>query len=128
MGWAGEAGTSIVADRTLPGVCSFSNVIDRLERERGEMNTTHTIKKKVLALLFEATISSKHELVTTRYRDVFQSPLFSTYRLCIADLGKFKMAWWFPLRIEPIFAQDPASPKMLLTSKVVKSDSIYFKK
>ena len=28
------------------------------------MNTTHTIKKKVLALLFEATFSSKHELAS----------------------------------------------------------------
>ena len=48
------------------------------------MNTTHTIKKKVLALLFEATFSSKHELASATDVGPLQIEIESTniYVIC----------------------------------------------
>ena len=40
--------------------------------------------------------------------------------VCIRDLDKLNLIWWFDIRLEPIFATAPAAPKMLLASKVTK--------
>ena len=44
------------------------------------------------------------------------------YTMCIGDSDKLNLIWWFDFRLRQILATAPADSKILLTSKVVKSD------
>ena len=41
---------------------------------------------------------------------------------CLRDLDKFNLIWWFDFKLNHIFTTAPAASKILLASKVVKSD------
>ena len=45
-----------------------------------------------------------------------------SYSICVKDLEKFNLIWWFDFRIEPIFPTAQAALKILFASKVVRKD------
>ena len=45
-----------------------------------------------------------------------------TSTMCIRELDLINLILWFDFRLDPIFATTPVAPKILLASKMVKSD------
>ena len=56
------------------------------------------------------------------WRHAVQFIIPSPSNVCIRDLDKFYLIWWFGFKLKPILANKKAVPKMLLTIKVVKSE------
>ena len=65
--------------------------------------------------LDHAVAAEADEVVDERHED--GGVLINIYTVCIGDLDKLYLIWWFDFKLEPISGNDSAAPKIVAQFK-----------